>query len=151
VFGFGVQDVMVDLFGAQDAGEGFGVVDGGGADEDGMAVAADGLYFVGDGVPFFACGAVDAVGGADSPEGAMGGDGEDMQLVDFAELGALGGGGAGHAGEFFIQREEVLVGGAGEGLCGRVDGHVFFGLDGLVESFGPGAAGHAASGELVDD
>ena len=82
---------------------------------------------------------------------AVGGDDDDVELVDLVELGGFGLGGAGHAAEFFVHAEVVLEGDGGEGLVFLADGDAFFGFDGLMEAIGPAAAGHEAAGELVDD
>ena len=106
---------------------------------------------VGDGEVFFLRGAVDDVGVFDAQHLAVGGDDDDVELVDLVELGGFGLGGAGHAGELFVHAEVVLEGDGGEGLVFLADGDAFLGFDGLVEAVGPAAAGHEAAGELVDD
>ena len=45
----------------------------------------------------------------------VGGDGQDLQLVDLVELLRLGQGGTGHAGQFFVHAEVVLQGDGGVG------------------------------------
>ena len=67
------------------------------------------------------------------------------------ELLGLGLGGAGHARELLVQAEVILNGDGGEGLGLALDGDRFLGLDGLVESIAPAAAGHFAAGMFVDD
>ncbi len=106
---------------------------------------------VGDGEVFFLGGAIDDVGIFDAQHLAVGGDDDDVELVDLVELGGFGLGGAGHAGEFFVHAEVVLEGDGGEGLVFLADGDAFLGFDGLMEAVGPAAAGHEAAGELVDD
>ncbi len=54
-------------------------------------------------------------------------------------------------GKLLVHAEEVLEGDAGEGLRFALDFDAFLGFDGLVETVAPAAAGHQASGELIDD
>ena len=96
-------------------------------------------------------GAEDDVGVLDAQHLAVGGDDDDLELVDLVELGGLGLGGSGHAGELLIEAEVVLEGDGGEGLVFLADGHAFLGFDGLVQAIGPAATRHEAAGELVDD
>ncbi len=151
VFGAGVEDLVGDLVAGEDLGKGLGIFNGGGADEDRATVESNACDFVGNGVPFFTGGAEDAIRENLSADAAVGHDFDDREIVDFAKFPFFGGGGAGHSGKFFVEAEEVLVGGAGEGPGGGLDGDFFAGLDGLVETVGPGAAGHTAAGEFVDD
>ena len=81
----------------------------------------------------------------------MGGNNDDVEAVDLAELEGLGVRGAGHARELSVEAEVVLEGGGGEGLGLVLDGHAFLGLDGLVETLGPAPPGHRAAGVLVHD
>ena len=94
---------------------------------------------------------IDDVGVFDALHDAVGGDDDDVELVDGVELGGFGFGGAGHAGELFVEAEVVLEGDGGEGLILFADLDAFLGFDGLMEAVGPAAAGHEAAGELVDD
>ena len=82
---------------------------------------------------------------------AVRGNHDDIEVVDFRELGGFGFGGAGHAGQFFVHAEIVLESDRGEGLVFALDLDAFFGFDGLMETVGPAAAGHLASGKFVDD
>ncbi len=109
------------------------------------------LDLVGDGEVFFLGGAEDDVGVLEAAHRLVGGDDDDVELVDLVELGGLGFRGSGHAGELFVEAEIVLEGDGGEGLIFLADVDAFFGLDRLVEAIGPAAAGHEAAGELVDD
>ena len=79
-------------------GEQFGFFDAGGADEDGLLHFVERLDLVGDGEVFFLRGAVDDVGVFDAAHRLVGGDDDDVELVDLVELGGFGFGGAGHAG-----------------------------------------------------
>ncbi len=84
-------------------------------------------------------------------ERAVGGDFDDVELVDFHELVGFGHGGAGHAGDAFVEFEEVLQRDGGHGLGFGFDVDAFLGFDGLVEAVGPLPADHEAAGEFIDD
>ena len=81
----------------------------------------------------------------------VGGDRHHLEAVDLVELLLLGHGRAGHARELVVQPEVVLEGDRGEGHRLALDAQALLGLDGLVESLRPAAAGHLAARELVDD
>ena len=81
----------------------------------------------------------------------VGGDLDDLELVDLHELGGLGEGRAGHARELVVAAEVVLVGDRGDRLVLLLDRHALLGLDGLVQALGPAPALEDAAGELVDD
>ena len=147
----GVEDDVAHAFSLEDVGEQLGFFDAGGADEDGLLGGVQALDLIGDGEVLFLRGAVDDVRIFDAEHLAVGGDDDDVQLVDLVELGGFGLGGAGHAGELFVEAEVVLEGDGGERLVFLADGDAFLGFDGLVQAIGPAAAGHEAAGELVDD
>ena len=100
------------------------------------------LDLVGDGGVLFLLSAVDDVRVFDAPHDAVGGDDDDLELVDLVELGGFGFGSAGHAGELLVEAEVVLEGDGGKRLVFLADGDALFGFDGLVEAIGPAAAGH---------
>ena len=106
---------------------------------------------VGDGLELFLLGAVDDVGIFDAQQRLVGGDDDDFELVDLLEFGGFGFGRAGHAAELLVEAEVVLEGDGGQRLVFLADVDAFLGLDGLVQSVGPAAAGHQAAGEGVDD
>ena len=81
----------------------------------------------------------------------VGGDLDDLELVDLHELGGLGEGRAGHAAELVVAAEVVLVGDRRDRLVLLLDRDALLGLDGLVEPLRPAAALEDAAGELVDD
>ncbi len=147
----GVEHDVLDALALEDVREQLGFFDRGGADEDWLLRFVEFLDFVGDGEVFFFRGAEDDVGVLEAAHRLVGGDDDDVELVDLVELGGLGLGGSGHAGELLVEAEVVLEGDGGEGLIFLADVDAFFCLDGLVEAIGPAAAGHEAAGELVDD
>ena len=142
---------MAHALALEDLREGFGLFDRRGADENRLARGVEALDLIGYGEVLFLGGAVDDVGVFDAEHLAVGGDDDDVELVDAVELGGFGFRGAGHARELLVEAEVVLEGNGGEGLVFLADLHAFLGFDGLVEAIGPAAAGHEATGELVDD
>ena len=147
----GVEHDVANVLALEDLGEELGLFDARGADQDGLLGGVQALDLVGDGEVFFLGRAIDDVGVFDALHDAVGGDDEDVELVDGLELGGLGLGGAGHAGELFVEAEVVLEGDGGEGLILFADLDAFLGFDGLMQAVGPAAAGHEAARELVDD
>ena len=67
------------------------------------------------------------------------------------KLRGLGFRGTGHACELFVKAEVVLDRDRREGLSFLLDGHAFLGLNRLMESVRPTAAGHFAAGIFIDD
>ena len=74
-----------------------------------------------------------------------------VEPVDLVKLVRLGHGGAGHSRQLLVQLEEILQGDGGERLVLFLDPDPLLGLDRLVQSVGPLAAGHEAAGEFVND
>ena len=103
------------------------------------------------GVVFFAAGFVDAVVLVRSLHRAVGGNDIHIEAVDVVELAHFRLGSAGHACEFVVEAEVILDRDGREGLGLAVDLDALLGLDGLVESIAPAAAGHFAAGEGIDD
>ena len=98
-----------------------------------------------------ALGAVDEVRLLDALQRPVGGDGDDVEVVDLGELGRLGLGRAGHARQLLVLAEVVLEGDGGERLVLALDLHLLLGLDRLVQPVAPAPARHQAAGELVHD
>src|ERR1041385_5507997 len=94
---------------------------------------------------------MDAVGVLDALDGLVRGDADRGDSVDLPELVAGFPGRAGHAAQVLVHAEEALEAYPGQRLLRGLDFDTFFGLDGLVEAVAPGAVGHEAAGELVDD
>jgi hypothetical protein len=135
----------------QPGGEGLRLLDGGGADEDRLALLVLLCDVVEDRRVLGLHGPVDLVGVVLAGVRLVGGDRHHMQLVDLVELGGLRHGGAGHPAELLVEAEEVLEGDRGEGLVLVLDRHRLLGLDGLVQALVVAAAGEDAAGVLVDD
>src|SRR5580692_10998261 len=100
---------------------------------------------------FFFFRAVDDVAMLFANQRAIGGDDDNIKIVNFAEFGGFRFRRAGHAGELFVHAEVILEGDGGERLIFTLDFDAFLGFDGLVQAIGPAAARHLAAGEFVDD
>ncbi len=109
------------------------------------------LDFLGGVAELLFLGAVDDVVIFVAAQRLVGGDDGDVEFIDFLELGGFRVGRAGHAGQLLIHAEIVLEGDGGQGLIFALDFYAFLGLDGLVQTVGPAAAGHQAAGVLIDD
>ena len=81
----------------------------------------------------------------------MGRDRDDLELVDLVQLLGLGHRRAGHPRQLVVETEVVLEGDRREGHALALDAQTLLRLDRLVEALAPAAAGHLATGELVDD
>ena len=147
----GVQHVVADALPGEKAGEGLVLLNGDGAHQDGLALLVALLHLRDDGPVLALHGLVDGIVVVDPGHGTVGGDLDDIQVIDGAELLLLGHGGAGHAGELAVEPEVVLEGDGGQGLILAVDADVLLGLDGLVEAGGVAAAEHETAGELIHD
>ena len=73
------------------------------------------------------------------------------RLIDLVELSRFGFRRTGHAGQLLVHAEVVLEGDGSERLVLALDLYVLLRFDGLVQSVGPAAARHQASGEFVDN
>ncbi len=147
----GVQHDVAYALALQDVGEQFGLLDAGGAYQHRLLHRVQAFDLVGDGEVFFLGRTVDDIRILDAQHLPVGGDDDDVELVDLVELGGFCLGGAGHSGELLVQAEVVLEGDGRERLIFLADLHAFLGFDGLVQAIRPAAAGHQAAGELVDD
>src|SRR5262249_16113888 len=157
-----VQDLMRNAGFFENVGDGFGFLDGDGADENGLAAIMIVLDAVGervvflqdavdDGLELFFFGAIDDVGIFNSNERAVGGNDHDVELINFFEFGGFGFRCTGHAGKFLVHPEVVLEGDRGEGLVFALNLHAFLGFNRLMQTIGPAAAGHLSSGEFIHD
>ena len=96
-------------------------------------------------------GLVDGVRVVLADVGTVGGDGDDVQAINFGELGGLRLGCAGHTGQLLVHTEVVLEGDGGQRLALGGDLHALLGLDGLMQTLVVPAADHQTAGELVHD
>ena len=146
-----VQHLVLDALGGEQLGEVLGLLDAGGAHQDGLSllVALDDV--LDDSVELRLLGAVDAIGFVRALHLAVGGDRHHAEVVGVHELGGLGLGRAGHAGELLVELEVVLEGDGGESLVLRLDLHALLRLDRLMHALVVAAAGEDTSGVLIDD
>ena len=147
----GVQQIVLDAFPGQQLGKQLVLLNGHGAHQYGLAFGVALLDLPDDRPVFASLGLVDHVVVVLPLVGTVGGDFDDVQVVDGAKFLLFGHGGTGHTGELVIQAEVVLEGDGGQCLVFAVDADVLLGLDGLVQTVGVPAAEHQTAGELIDD
>ena len=97
----GVEDDVADALALEDLGEQLGLFDARWCRPGRAAFLVQAGDLVGDGEVLFLRGAVDDVGVFDAQHLPVGGDDDDVELVDLVELGGFGLGGAGHAARVF--------------------------------------------------
>ena len=107
--------------------------------------------FSGNGLPLGRLIFVNLIRPVGAGAGPVGGNNGDFEFVGFFELHLLGFGRAGHAGQAGIEKEEVLIGDAGEGLGFGLNLQALLGFHRLVQAVAPAAAGHDAAGEFIND
>ena len=95
--------------------------------------------------------AIDLVIVVEADHRHVGGNFQDLEIVDVLELVRLGGRRAGHAGELLVHAEIVLERDRGQRLVLRLDRLPLLGLERLVQALRIAPARHHAAGELVDD
>ena len=100
---------------------------------------------------FFLSGAIHHVGKFVAAERPVGRDGNDVEVVDLAELCRFGFRGARHTGKLFVHAEIILEGDGRQGLVFALDLHGFLGFDSLVKAVRPAPAGHLAARKFIDD
>src|SRR5882762_5554464 len=103
------------------------------------------------GFKLFFFGAIDDVGIFPANQRAVGGNHDDVKVVNLAKFGGFGFRGAGHAGQLFVHAEVILEGDRRERLIFALDFHALFGFHSLVKPVRPTAAGHLAAGKFVND
>ena len=148
---FRIQDSVRNFLELQHAAEELAGFNAGCAYEDRLAFGVGFFDGLDRGVVFFAAGLVDAVVFVEALDQAVGGNDIHIEAVDVVELAHFGLGGTGHASQLVVEAEVILDCDGREGLGLAVDLDALLGLDGLVESIAPAAAGHFAAGEGIDD
>src|ERR1700730_9011522 len=106
---------------------------------------------VDDGFTFFFFGAINNVGVFFADQGAIGGNHDDVEVVNLTEFGRFRFRRTSHAGKFLVHAEIVLEGDGCKRLILALDFYAFLGFHGLVQTVGPAAAGHLAAGQFVND
>ena len=147
----GVEHLVRQPLLREHRGDELGVLDRGGAQEDGLAALVAVLHLADDGLELLLGRDEDLVVGVLADHRAVRGDEHRLQAVDVRELEGLGVGRAGHPRELLVEAEVVLEGDRGERLALVLDRDAFLGLHRLVQALGPAPALHHAAGELVDD
>ena len=146
----GVQHVVLDAPALQHAAKRFRGVDGGGPDQDGLALSVQFLDFIDDRVILLATGAEDHVVVVGAPDRLVGRDLHHVHLVDREELARFRHGRAGHARQLLVHAEVILYGDGRDRARFLLDLHAFLGLDGLVQALGQPPAVHQPAREGVD-
>ena len=147
----GVQDIVRNSAALEHARQRLRDFDVRGPHEDGELHQVQPLDFVHERLILLSLGSENQIVPVVADDGTVGGDHEDVELVDLVELGLLGLRRSGHSGQLIVHPEVVLDGDRGERLRLTLDLHSFLGLHRLVESVAPAPARHLAAGELVDD
>ena len=146
-----VQDVVLDALLFQQLGQRLALLDADSADQNRLPLLVAGGDLLNDGVVLAVDGLVNAVRQILTGAGLVGGDADDVQAVNLAELVGLGGSRTGHAGQLFVHAEVVLEGDGCQRLALGGDGDVLLRLDGLMQTIVEAAAVHQAAGVLVND
>src|SRR5258708_23159644 len=106
---------------------------------------------VDDSLKLFLLRAVDDIRILFANQRAISGNHHDVEVIDLAKFGGFRFRRAGHAGKLLVHAEIILEGDGRQGLVLALDLHAFLGFHSLVQTVGPAAAGHLASGKFVDD
>ena len=147
----GVQHLMGNALPLQHGRQQFALFNGYGTYQNRLFFGVAFLNLADDGHVLAPLGTEDLVFVVKADHGAVGGNFNDVQVVNGAELFLFGECGTGHAGQLLVHAEVVLEGDGGQGLAFAVNGNALLGFDGLMQTLGIAAAKHQAAGELVDD
>ena len=86
-----------------------------------------------------------------APDRAVGGNADDVQLIDLVEFFSLGQSRAGHSRQLLVEAEVVLERDSGQRAILALYLHPFFGLDSLVQTLAVAPSLQHASSELIND
>ena len=154
-FNHGLQSPRDDEFleevGLESGGDELGHFDRPSSDEGGLLLGVESQDFPGDHPELGFVGLVDDVRLVGSEAWSVGGNGDNVETVDLAELVLFGLGRTGHSAELFVESEEVLEGDGCDRLAFILDLDSLFGFEGLVETVAEPATEHHSSGVLVND
>ena len=142
---------MRDLVDFQEPRQELRGLDGGRADEHGLAALVAILDVLDDRAELVVLREVHEVRRVVSDHRLMGRDHDDLEAVDLLELVRFRVGRSRHAGELAVHAEVVLKRDRRDRLVLLLDLHALLRLDGLVQAVGPTPADHRPAGELVDD
>ena len=146
-----VQNVVLDALLLQQLGQCLALFYADRADQNRLALGVALGHLLNHGVVLAVHGLVHAVGQVLTCAGLVGGDADDVQAVNLAELVRLGGSCAGHTGQLFIHTEVVLEGNRGQRLALGGNGDALLRLNGLMQAVIEAAAVHQTAGELIND
>ena len=132
-------------------GDRLALFDADGSDQNRPAGCTYLVDIVDDGIEFFLDRFVDQVILIIANTRLVGGDNDDVEIVDIHELIGFGGGCSGHPADLAIELKEVLKRNGGKGLALFLDLDIFLRLDRLMEAVGPLPAVHQPPGKLVDN
>ena len=150
--GIGIGEiVLLPTVLAQHFGELFGLLDRGGADQHRLAARLAVFDQSENGAILFPRRPIDLVVVVEAHHRHVGGNFQNLEIVDVQEFVGLGRRRAGHSAELLIHAEIVLERDRSQRLVFRLDRLPLLGLKRLVQPFRIAPAGHHAAGELVDD
>jgi len=147
----GVEHLVRQLLVVEQRRQQFRVLDRGRADQHRLATFAAGADVGDDRLVLFLGGTEDLIVVVGPPHLLVGRDDHRLETIDLLELVGFGVGRAGHPGQLVVHTEVVLEGDRGQRLVLVLNPHSLLGFDGLMQTVGPAAAGHQATGEFVDD
>ena len=146
-----VQHIVLNAALFQQLGKRLALFHADGTNQNGLALGVAFGNLLDHGIILAVDGLVHAVRQVLAGAGLVGGDGYDLQAVNFAELVRFGGSRTGHAAQLFVHAEIVLEGDAGQSLALSSNGHAFLGFNGLVQTVIEAAAIHQTAGEFIND
>ena len=147
----GVQHLVWQLLGVEQARQQLGVFDGRRADQNRLPLGTAGTDVGDDRLVLLLRRAVDLVVMVNPHHRLVGRNHHRFQTIDLLELVGFGIGRSSHPGQLAVHTEEVLEGDRRQRLILVLDRHAFLGLDGLMQAIRPAPPGHQTSSELVND
>ncbi|MCG3142235.1 MAG: hypothetical protein HDKAJFGB_03643 [Anaerolineae bacterium] len=145
----GVEDFVLDAFAAQHFRQHFGMFDRSCADQHGTTLRVHFFDFVHDRFVFGLFVFVNNVRIVRAYHRAIGRNDDNFQAVNFAKFFFFGFRRAGHAREFVVHAKIILERNRGERQRFALHLDVFFGFDGLMQTFGITTPEHEAAREFV--
>ena len=129
-----IEHAVLHIFLFQELGKQFGLLNGNSTNQYGLAPLICFTNGLGDGAKFVLRIFVELVVFINTLHGQVGGNFNDIQLVNFVEFTRFGRRGSGHARQFGIHAEIVLEGDCCERLVLWLNIHAFFGFDCLMQA-----------------
>ena len=147
----GVEDIVFDAVANEKTGNLFRFIDGDRADQNGLTLFVPLDDLTDDRLFLSFHGRKDPVVHIHTADGLVGGDLNDIERIDRAELPFLRLGGTRHTRELFIETEIVLERNGGVGLVFLAHLDALFRLDRLMQAVRVAASDHETTRELVYD